>query len=50
MMKYIIGSLLAMAFIMVGGYYERGYWAVGAEFMVPMMAFLIYQLDEEESH
>lgn len=48
-MKYIIGTILGMAAIMVCGYYERGYWAVGAEFMLPAIVFA-FHTSTKESH
>ena len=50
MMKYILGTILTMVLWMALSYYDRGYWAVGAEFMFPMMAYLLYKFNEEESH
>lgn len=49
MIKYIVGTAVAMIVWMALSYYERGYYAMGAEFMFPMIAYFLYQLDEEES-
>ncbi len=48
-MKYIIGTIIAMALMVLVSYYDRGYWAVGAEFMFPAVAYILYLTEKSLS-
>ena len=48
-MKYIVTMILGIIAIMVMGYIERGYLAVGPEVLFPGVVFGLMMKDEKES-
>ena len=44
MKKYILGTLLAMAVVMLASYGERGYFAFGIEIFFPLIALVLYKV------
>lgn len=48
MRHYIIGTLVAMAIYMILEYIARGYFALGAEILFPIVAYVIYSLNKDE--
>lgn len=48
MRKYIFATIVAMATYMVIEYQARGYFALGAEILFPIVAYVIYSLNKDE--
>lgn len=50
-MKFLLHSILSLLFgilVLAAAYYQRGYWAVGAEVVLPIALLIILLRTERE--